>query len=267
MICFIRTCKAEMKKQMRNYSSDWTSYFSLLLWPILILFTTFFTYYSFEYKSLSQYGFSTPKDLILFLVSGALVYHSFWTMVQGALMMNRERQNGTLEMAFMTPANRMALMYGRALGGGIQNAWMFICFSACMILLVTSFTVKILLSILFIYIFLLISATVWGGFIGTLFLTSRDSGYLFTICDEPMNFFSGTKIPIESFPLWAKIFSSVFPTTYCIYLVREIFMKGTIQIRFIRNLCVLLFAMIILTGIILKMAEENLRKNGSLQLY
>ena len=57
-------------------------------------------------------------------------YTCFWSMVQNAWSMaNQERKGGTLEITFLSPANRLAMMYGRALGALIQEVWMFCCFS------------------------------------------------------------------------------------------------------------------------------------------
>jgi len=43
--------------------------------------------------------------------------------------MEIERTNGTLEIIFISPSSKLAMMYGRAIGSLFENIWMFFVFS------------------------------------------------------------------------------------------------------------------------------------------
>lgn len=106
--------KAEIEKQQKHDYHSAFVYLSLLIWPILGFLEVYYTYKPF---SLTGYmGISESKELLAFLGTGFMSYTCFWSMVQNAWSMaNQERKGGTLEITFLSPANRLAMMYGRAL--------------------------------------------------------------------------------------------------------------------------------------------------------
>ncbi|MEM5597273.1 hypothetical protein AAHB53_15070 [Niallia circulans] len=65
-----------------------------------------------------------------------------------------------------------------------------------------------------------------GGFLNIVFLFSRDAGILFTIFEEPMQFFSGVRIPILAFPIWGKAIAYLFPLTYVLDIFRDLVLNG-----------------------------------------
>jgi len=264
---FLIVCLGEVRKQRKNYFNSWSNYFSLLLWPILTFFTTYYTYSSFDLSVLAPFQLQTQGRFLTFLVTGSLGYNCFWAMVQGAWQIENERQNGTLEIAFLTPGSRMAMMYGRSLGGFIHNVWMFACFAVIVILLNSMITLQTVFAVLGAMVILLVASTVWGGFMTSLFIVTRDSNFLFTVCDEPMNFFSGVKIPVEAFPLWAQAISAIFPSTYCIYIIRAIFLGNAVNGGKAAELIFSMLFMIAATYVILRCAEKRNRETGNLQFY
>ncbi|WP_287715153.1 ABC transporter permease [Blautia sp.] len=263
------TCKGEIKKQQKNYYNSWSNFISLLIWPVLIFLSTYYVYLSFDITLLKQYGINSNHDLMIFLVIGALGYNSFFSMVQGAFQILNERENGTLEIVYSTPASRMGLLYGRALGGLFQSIWMFSLFFLYIIFFKDSLTIHRLFVIIISYIILIVSSTIWGGFINILFILTRDANYLFTICDEPMNFFSGTKIPTLAFPMWAKIISAIFPLTYCLSIMRNLIMTTNLDsiLTALYKLSFSLCTIIIITYLLSVYSEKRNRKTGNLQLY
>lgn len=264
---FIIPCFGEIKKMQINYQKSKANTLSLLFWPIITFALTYYTYSSFNIENLLFYEIHNKKEFLIFLIAGALGYNCFWAMVQGAFMMTRERQDGTLEIVFLSPTNRLSIMYGRALGGVISNVWLFASFSVFIILINSEINLMTLFKMILAFIMLLIASTIWGGLINSLFLTSRDASFLFTLCDEPMKFFSGVQLPIQSFPLWAKWISSIFPATYCIWIIRAIFLGSSITPYMVFLFILSLLLMVVLSIIILKKAEEHNKKTGNLQLY
>lgn len=261
--------QAEMLKQHRNWFHSGLIYFSLLIWPILTFFVAYFNYKPFDLQSSSIALFETEESVLLFLITGYIGWICFWSLMQSAWQMGFERQNGTLETVFLSPANRPALMYGRALGALFENIWMFLVFSVAVTFWIKGIPLSgvIFLPISLMVIF--ISAVVWGGFLNVMFLFSRDAGFLYDICDEPMTLFSGVTIPPTVFPLWAKVISVIFPLTHALFVSRNLLIPKTTTVFYagVIELMSSLGLLIILTLVLLKYAERHARRSGNLTFF
>ena len=240
---------------------------SLLIWPILNAISTYYVYQSFDITLLNKFGITGEESLLIFIFSGIMGYNCFWAMVQSARYIRNERENGTIEMIFLTPANRLAIVYGRAMGGIVQNIWMFLFFITLIGLLYNNLNVVKVIYIVLAFIIMLISSVVWGGLINALFLISRDTDFLFTICDSPMELLSGVRIPINAFPTVIRYISCVFPLTFCLAIIREIFINNCISFYSVGILFSLLITLCVITIIVLQAAERHNRITGGFQLY
>ncbi len=266
---FLIVMKAEItKKQQHDYHSVYV-YFSLLIWPILGFFEVYYAYKPFE---LTDYmGIEDGKTLLAFLRTGFMAYTCFWSMVQNAWSMaNQERRGGTLEIAFLTPASRLAMSYGRALGALIQEVWMFVCFCGFLLMYTKTIRWDNLFLLPAVLLLLIISSTVWGGMLNAVFLFSRDASIVMDVFDMPMTLFSGTRVPVDSFPCWAKIVSMVFPLTYCINIIRFALhiQKSSRGWRAeILGLLICLGVMTAVTVFLIGRAERHNRETGELQFY
>lgn len=216
-----------------------------------------------------MYGVDVEQSLIAFLITGFMGYNFFWSMVQSASQMGLERISGTLETIFLSPVNRLALVYGRALGALFENIWLFSVFSVFVLFSSGNITIRNILCLPVMFVVLVLSAMVWGGFMNVIFLFSRDASYLFNILDEPMVLFAGVRIPISAFPLWAKVISTIFPLTHSLILVRNLFKYNSLSgsIMDIIYLLITLLIMILLTIFLLKKAEKHARTSGDFTFY
>lgn len=266
----LKVIGAEIKKQHQHNFNSYSIYFSLLLWPILHFLNTYYTYKSFDLTKASMLSglINSNQSLLIFLITGFMGYNFFYSMVQSAWQMGIERLNGTLETVFLSPANRLAIAYGRSLGALFQNVWMFSVFSFIILMSSRNFNVNNIVYIPLAFLILIISATVWGGLMNVIFLFSRDAGVLHNILDDPMEFFSGVRVPTTTFPLWAKAFSTIFPLTHSLTLVRNILISPTTSyIGDVIKLCISLAIIFVLTIFLLKLAERNARRTGSLTFF
>lgn len=104
----------------------------------------------------------------------------------------------------------------------------------------------------------------------SIFLFSRDSGFLFTILEESMEIFSGVKVPISVFPMWVKIISLVFPLTYAIEAVRKVAVNGS-PLGEMTNFTIVGLSIITLLYIayikIIKVVEKHSRKTGNFTCF
>ena len=257
----------ELGKQRKNYYSSISNYLSLLLWPILKFFQTLFVYKSFDIEPLKKYFIFTNDDLTVFILIGALGYNFFHAMVESAIELKEERENGTLEIIFLSPANRLLIIYGRAIGGIFQSCWMFSIFIIFIVISKSNTLIQALYNLPLMFISLFIASLVWGGFMNSVLLLSRDSRFLYTICEQPLKFFSGTDMPTAAFPFWAKIISSFSPLTYCLIFIRSVFFNGQFLIKTYFKFSFILIFLFIITYILLKYGEYRNRDTGGLQFY
>lgn len=267
MRLWVKVCFAEVKKQNQNYYNTIELYLSMLLWPFLSGMGSYYIYRSFNLSELVKIGISNNTDLAVFVFTGALAYNCFFSMIQSALFLRNERENGTLEIVFLSPANRLALVYGRALGGIVQNVGMFSLFIAIIFAIIGKFNLFFLGKTLICFLFIFFSSTIWGGLINAIFIVSRDVDFWFTLCDEPMKVLSGTEIPIVLMPIFFKILGGIFPLTYCLLLIRNVFFCEKINLKIIFANIIVLIVLIMITKIVLFVTEKMNRKTGNLQFY
>lgn len=266
---WLRVIKAEMIKQHKNSFHSRMVYFSLLLWPILNFTNTYFSLKPFNMSAVEGIGLGTKSSLMTFLIIGFLGYLTFKSLMQSAWQMSNERKNGTLEMVFLSPANKLAIIYGRALGALLQNIWMFLIFSILVVFFIGGVPLTNIVYIPICFVLVIITATIWGGLLNVIFLFTRDAGILFMILDDPMMLFSGVRIPTMLFPVWAQIISVFYPLTQVLNIMRSLLID---RVHYdltapIMILLILSVVMIILTMFLLRKAEENARINGEFTFY
>lgn len=261
--------RAEVMKQHRNWFHSKTVYFSLLIWPIITFFNSYYSYKSFDLTKINLTEMNSQQSLITFLITGFFGYLCFWSLVQSAVQMGFERENGTLETIFLSPGNRLSIIYGRALGSLFENIWMFIVFTFSVIIWVKGIPLENMVYVPIAFIILLISATVWGGLMNVIFVFSRDAGILFNIFDEPMSLFSGVGLPTGTFPVWAKVISAIFPLSYALTAIRSMLIGGSIlkSLKSVVGLGIVIIIIILLTVWLLNLAEKNARQNGEMTFF
>lgn len=259
--------KAEIIKQQKNYQNSFSNFMSLIVWPIVIFFQTFYTYKSFDLSILSRFGINNQRELLIFLITGTLVYNCYWSMVQSAFLLVHERQTGTLESIFITPVPLTNFLIGRAMGGIQTNIGMFLSFTLILLFLVGDISLFLIISFSLSFAVILVSSVIWGAFINSLFIISRDTNYLFSICDEPMKILSGTNIPLGAFPRICRFFSFIFPSTYCLYLIRGIVFREKILLSHWIFFILILLCLIMATIFISKMAYKRNKVTGKLFMY
>ncbi|PLR92549.1 ABC transporter permease [Bacillus sp. T33-2] len=262
---------AEAVKSHQHNFHNLLVYFSLLIWPALLFVVSYYSFKPFnlsETSPLSQY--MDVDQIMLFLLTGYLGYIFFWSLVQSAWNMSYERQAGTLELIFLTPVSRITIMYARAAGNLLEAVWLFTGFTL-LVLFATGQAGQIhWLNVPVALLLLSVSAIVWGGFLNIVFLFSRDAGILFTIFEEPMQFFSGVRIPVLAFPLWGKAVAFFFPLTYVLEIFRELVINGAGLWQLASQLLTLaavLATLFMASFFLIKKAEHHAKETGNMVLF
>jgi ABC-2 type transport system permease protein len=267
---FIRVLGAELSKQHKNAFTGKAVFFSLLLWPVIIFFTSWYAMKPFRVGGDSPLvRFIPDGNLPLFLLTGYLVFQLYWTVVQAAWTFERERKEGTLETVFLAPGSKLAFLIGRSLYSLGNGMWMFGAFAAMTFLFVAPIgAVKWGYLALALGVTLL-SATVWGALLCAVSLFSRDSGYLYYIFQAPMELFGGVRIPLTALPAWGKWIALLFPVSYSLLTIRDA-VSGTITDGWWLMLGILLALSIVLIPVvlfILAKAEAHARRSGSWTIF
>ncbi|SFO30734.1 ABC-2 type transport system permease protein [Pseudobutyrivibrio sp. UC1225] len=265
---FFKVCIGEITKQRLNYFNSISTYISLLIWPILTIITCIYSYKSFDIEPLKIYGINSRNDLSVFIITGFLCFNCFFTMVQSGLFMHSERENGTLETVFLSPAPRLAIMYGRALGALFQSTWIILLYSVVLFLLEKEKIIITIIKLPLVYLIIIISSTIWGGLINAIFTLSRDIGFWFTLCEDPMKFLSGVSMPISVIPVCIRWLSVIFPLTFCLDLIRGIIIyEDELSVSACIKYIIVNLIVVAITILILRKGEINNRETGNLQLY
>lgn len=269
---FLRCVYAHMVLQKKDYFINKSIYISLSIWPILAFLTTYFSYKPFEnQKILEKLNLMDIRQLYVYLLIGFVCMMCFDTLIQSAWRSSYAiRISGALELLYMSPANRLASLIGNGLTSLFGSIWMVFIFGGITLyhyrqyvhIPVGSFIVGLML--------LFFVALCWGVFLNSLFLTSRDSGFLFTIFQYPVEIFSGAKIPYRMMPLWARALGSFMPLTYVIIVLRKIVINNmpiTAMVKECLISIVIGLVLLMLAEVLMRGAEKKARIKGTAVLF
>lgn len=269
----LRVLAAEALKQHRRIFGRPLVVFSMLLWPVLTLVTTYYTVLPVIESPIAAQRWplvTQPQRLLAFLGAGALAYTFFFSLVQSAWHFSFERVSGTLEALFLTPASRMALVVANGATALAQNAWLFGCFAVFAAIATEMLDVAHAGMYAVALVALLLPAIAWGAFLNSLLMFSRDSAFLYTLLDDPLWFVAGVRLPLFALPVWVKAIGLAFPLTTSLSVLRGALLDGRTvadlagSLALLAGMCLALFA---LTAVLLRVGEAHAQRTGSHQLF
>jgi ABC-2 type transport system permease protein len=266
---FFKVFTAEMKKQHLNYFHSKLIYVSLFIWPILNFITTYYSFKPFKINN-SNVNYLNEENVVIFILLGYMTMSLFRSLVQSAWNFSFERISGTLELIYLSPASRQGVILGNALSSLFESVVFMVLFTIGVLIFKREVLNINYIALIIVFLITIAMAVVWGMLLNSIFLFSRDSGFLFTILEEPMEIFSGVKVPTSVFPMWAKIISLVFPLTYAIEAVRKVALNGSPLVE-IFNVIIIGLSIITLLYIvciqIIKVVEKHSRKTGNFTYF
>lgn len=266
---FLKVVWGEACKQHRNYFHSKTIYISLFLWPVLSFVTAYYGYLPFEIE-VADIGYINAENILIYLLLGYMCMSFFRSLVQSAWNFSFERNSGTLEYIYLSPGNRFAVLLGNALSSVFESAIVMVVFAIAIMFLHREVLRIQLWTCIVVFLLMVLMAIGWGVFLNACFLFSRDTDFLFTILEEPMEIFAGVKVPVVLFPGWAKVISFIFPLTYALDAVRETVLnqasfmelRGFFAISIV--ILILLFGGTLLT---IQVVEKHIRVTGNITLF
>ncbi|WP_306327092.1 ABC transporter permease [Streptomyces venezuelae] len=268
----LRVFAAETLKQHRRLFGQPLVVFSMLVWPVLQLATTYYTLRPVATASRAAENWplaADPERLLAFLATGTLAYAFFFSLVQSAWHLSFERTTGTLELLFLSPAGRLTLMIANGAGALLQNAWLLTCFTVAALTGFGTLSVAAWWMYGIVLLALLVPAVAWGAFLNSLLVFSRDSAFLYTILDEPLWFVSGVRLPHFALPAAVQVVGAVFPLTGSLLAVRG----ALLEHRTLSDLAPTLLGLgalsallLVAASLILRVGEARARRTGALSL-
>ncbi|WP_406861577.1 ABC transporter permease [Streptomyces sp. HUAS MG47] len=268
----LRIFAAEALKQHRRLFGQPLVVFSMLVWPVLQLATTYYTLRPVATASPAAANWplaADPERLLAFLATGTLAYAFFFSLVQSAWHFSFERTTGTLELLFLSPAGRLTLMIANGAGALVQNAWLLTCFTVAALTGFGALSVSAWWMYGVVFLALLIPAVAWGAFLNSLLVFSRDSTFLYTILDEPLWFVAGVRLPNFALPTAIQVIGVFFPLTGSLVALRG----ALLEHRTLTDLALPLTGLGVLSAVllgasalILKVGEARAQRTGGLAL-
>ncbi|MFF3322967.1 ABC transporter permease [Streptomyces sp. NPDC002889] len=268
----LRILAAESLKQHRRLFGQPLVVFSMLVWPLLQLATTYYTLRPVATASPAAANWplaADPDRLLAFLATGTLAYAFFFSLVQSAWHFSFERTTGTLELLFLSPAGRLTLMIANGAGALLQNAWLLTCFTLAALTGFGTLAVSAWWMYAVVFLALLIPAVAWGAFLNSLLVFSRDSAFLYTVLDEPLWFVAGVRLPNFALPALIQIVGAVFPLTGSLLAVRGALLEGRTLGELgltLAGLGVLSAVLLAAAAVILRLGEARSQRTGKLSL-
>jgi ABC-2 type transport system permease protein len=268
-----RIVRAEMLKQHRILFGSKMMYFSMLIWPALELASAYFTFRPFLNAPNLAKNWSVaadPSSVTLFFITGLLGYTFFRSIVQSSWQFSFERFHGTLEILFLSPANRLVLILTNGAGALLQSVWLFLTFSLGLIMLVGGLHMSSPAMFGVAFLGLLLPSLGWAAFLNSICIFARDSSFVFTVIESTMSFFSGVRIPLPAFPLWVRAAGLLFPLTTSLFILRGALINNDTLLTLWPQLLFLAGFSLGLLGtaaIILKKGEKHAREHGTLTLF
>jgi ABC-2 type transport system permease protein len=215
-----------------------------------------------------------PPEYASFVIIGGTML-AFWSNVlwNMSAQFYWEKETGILEVYFVAPISRMAILLGMALGGIVNTTLRAV---AILVAGTLIFQVPIVmnepLTALLIFFLTITALYALGMMFASLFmLYGREAWHTANLLQEPIQFLSGTYYPMTStvVPLMVQLLSSLIPLTFGLDGIRRVAILG----QGITDVWMNIVALVIFILILLPLAKfalnymENLgKKEGRLTL-
>lgn len=270
---FLRVIYAEAYKQIRVYWGHPANVGAEMLYPALHFATAYYMFRPFVAAGaptpwLSEQG---GYDLGLFLLTGFLGFTIFNRLLWAALdMTDMERMGGTLEIQYLTPANRFALLIGAAAGGFLRVVYLYLAFVAAAVFWLSEWHLAHPAMVLVALVALVVPGLSFGTLMNSRMLFARDFTAYGSVLNPVFNFFGGVRFPVQLLPGWMQAVSAAVPLTWSLDIVRRVLLDAAT----VRDIAGSFGAMLLVSVICLTLAWLNLarserqaRERGTLVLY
>lgn len=166
---FLKSVKAEMIKQHKNYFYSKVIYISLFVWPIISFISSYYGFKPFKIENMPV-PYLNQENLIIFILLGYICMNFFRSLVQSAWVFSFERHYGTLELIYLSPTNRLSIILGNAISSVFESVWVMVVFSGAIFILKYEYLNINFPTIFIVMGLMMIMAVMWGMLLNALFL-------------------------------------------------------------------------------------------------
>ena len=179
--------------------------FTLIYQPILFTILTVGTYL-----------FGGKPNFGLFAITGAgmvgIWNNNLWSSGE---IVDHERGSGTLSLLIASPTPLLLVLLGKSLANAVTSIIaMGITFATGAIVYQLPLGIQDPPGFALGLILTVIALTCLGLVIGSLFVLSRNSGYVMNVANYPIYLLSGLTVPLTLLPLWSHPFSNALAPTW-----------------------------------------------------
>ena len=255
-----RVMWAETYKQVRLY---WGQPGNLLLEALYPGFYFLSAYYMFRpFMDLSQpppwLAAGKQGSLALFLLIGFLGFSIFQRLLfTGLGMVFGERQSGTLELQYLSPASRFALLIGASIGGIVCSLYLYVAFLVGAAVFFGGWHLAHPAMLLVALLALFVPAVAWGALVSSFILFARDGGTIVQVVQPPLNFFGGMRFPVQLLPAPLPLVSALLPLAWSLSISRAVLLDAAP----LADVAPSLAAAAALSALSFAFAELNLRRS------
>ena len=190
----------------------------------------------------------------------------WWT---GSAIEN-ERYEGTIAALFLTPASRVAVVFGHGLGGLLYLIPSFAVIALLGVITGARLNVDSLVAVALSLLALVVSSLAMGFLLASIFILTRRANLMANIIQHPLYLVGGFMVPRDQLPNWLYGISQAMPIAHAVDAFRAS-MLASASLGDVRNalLATLLTSSIfVLIGILgIRKVEYVAKRSGQLDLF
>jgi ABC-2 type transport system permease protein len=270
-----RTFRAVFWRNLKLFTSYSTWIVATLIWPIPLLAVNIYSYKAFGTDAsissiISQdYGISNFAGMIII---GTIVYLLYNRLLWGAgISLQSERWMGTIEALFVTPANRMTVLFASGVSSLVEGAWWIGCiFALSWMIFGVEPSISSWPAIILGVVSTMIALISVGVFFASFFVLTRAADQMASALQAPIRFFSGVVFPVSALPQLLQFVSYILPVTYGIQAMRKaVLTGGNIASISLEIVSLYVFALVLTVAgyFTLKALEKEAKRRGTLYMY
>ena len=248
----------------RSYMIQRMSYIvDVIRWPLYptFYFLTLVLAYQIAGRS-SVDGFDARGYLLVGTIGVVLWQANLWA---GGYAIEWERDHGTINALFLTPASRAAVILGYALGS--LTVWIVpnaLLLAGVAYLIHADANVHDPFAVTASFISLIIATFALGFAVAGIFVLSRRANLLANFFQSPIYLLSGMLVPISALPASMRVLAAVFPLSAGMDALRGSLLGGAGMTAISGDLARLLIlsAALFLFGLVMLRRVENVAKRG-----
>jgi len=270
-----RTIQAAFVIGMKQRFRYPTWFLHVFLGPFVYTTTTILTYESMMSPSSIQ-SFSQLSggitDVAGFVILGSGIAQFWLFMLWGTgYFIENQRSAGTLEVLFLTPTNKVALLLGVALEDfAYSSITISIMVTLCSLAFGMNLNVVDPTGLLLVFVLTVIALYAVGIFFTSFFVLTRSANLLANFLQAPIEYLSGMDFPLNAIPKMFLFFSALIPVTFGIDAFRKMSLAGaSLTMVWLDvlglTLHIIIFSVLGIWG--LKFAEKQSLKKGDMSFY